>query len=355
MIYLRAYARGNLGDDLFIRKVCNQYKNQKFYLLADKKYKKVFNDIKNLRIMHYSYKILRKNRGNHSKWLKINNRILKRISKKCDTYLYVGGSIFIENEKIGLNALKELKDEMSLFKKSYIIGANFGPYSSSKYFNYVHDELIPFINHISFRDLNSYELFKDRNNTSYAPDIVFSIENDSSTSKCKEVGISLIHHLERKNLKLRYDDYLKELVNLAIIYIKRGFKIRILSFCAYECDPVAIDDFMSKLPAEYENDIVIDYYDGNIDYFIDIISRLEILIATRFHSVVLGFKNNCKVIPICYSNKSVNLLNDLNINEYVTFDTIDRLSTIKFSKISSSKLNYLKKYASEHFNFLDFD
>ena len=356
MIYLRAYARGNLGDDLFIRKVCNQYKNQKFCILADKKYKKVFNDIKNLRIMHYSYKKLRKKRSNHSKWLKLNNKILNKISKKCDTYLYVGGSIFIENSSIGLRAIKELKDEMLLFKKSYIVGANFGPYINKEYLSYVHDELIPSINHISFRDLDSYNLFRDLENTSYAPDIVFSIEDVMfSKKKEKEVGISLIHHLERENLKIHYHDYLNELVNLSIKYIDQGFKVRILSFCAYEKDPVAIDDFMQKIPAKYEKSIIVDYYSGNIDYFLTMISRLDTLIATRFHSIVLGLKSKCKVIPICYSNKSINLLNDLRIKEYVTFDDIDNLSTVKFSKINNDQLRIFEKEAINHFQFLNLD
>lgn len=350
MIYLRAYARGNLGDDLFIREICNKYKNEKIYLLADKKYKKTFKSIKNLKIKSYYYKKLRKIRHNHEKWLKLNTKILSKISKKCDTYIYVGGSIFIENDQTKLMPIKELKDEMLLFKKAYIIGANFGPYTRKEYLSYIHDELIPQLEHISFRDKDSYNLFKDLKNVSYAPDLIFSIKTNASLNKKnREVGFSLIHHLNREYLKVKYNNYINKLVELAINYIKQGYNIRLLSFCAYEQDPLAIEDFIKKIPEEYINHIKIDYYNNNIDSYLEIISKLEILVATRFHSIVLGIKNKCQVIPICYSNKSINLLNDLGINEYITFDNIEKLSELNDIKLRNDKLKAFEKESKKHY------
>lgn len=306
MIYLKAYTRLNLGDDLLIKKICEQYPNEKFCLLADKRYKKIFRDQKNLKVMSTFYKIINKNKKEYSKYLKIKSKILKYISKKCDTFVYVGGSIFIENGSTSLARVKELKEEIDMFKYSYIIDSNFGPYINKEYLNYIYDELIPTLTHITFRDLYSYNLFKDRENVSYAPDIIFSMDkNLVSINKKKEIGVSLVHHLDRKELKENYDEYLIQVANLTKDYIDKGFKVRVLSFCSYEKDPLAIENFMNKVPTTYKDDIIVDYYDGNIMDFMKIFSELDTVIATRFHSIVLGLKYSCKVIPICYRSHFV--------------------------------------------------
>lgn len=353
MIYLKAYTRLNLGDDLFIKKICNEYKDKKFCILADKQYKKVFKDIKNLKVMSYSYNKLNKKKNDLIKWQKENNKILKRISKKCDTYIYIGGSIFIEKDLDSIERVKELNEEVSCFKNSYIIGANFGPCKTKEYLSYIHDELIPNLDYISFRDMDSYKLFKDLKNVIYAPDILFSLDIKRNRQKNKELGISLIHHLEREELKENYDDYLNELVNLSIAHIKKGYTIRLLSFCSYEKDPIAINDFLKKIPKEYKNNIITDYYEGNIDEFLSNFYNLEKIIATRFHSIVLGLKCSHDVIPICYSNKAINLLNDLNIKEYVTFKNIKKLAQINTSRFNLNKLKKIESDSKRHFELLD--
>jgi len=353
MIYLKAYTRINLGDDLFIKKICNKYKNEKFCILADKKYKKVFKDVKNLKIMSYSYNKLNRKKNNPVKWRKEHTKILKLVSKKCDTYIYIGGSIFIEKEENSINRVKELKEEISCFKNSYIIGSNFGPYITDEYLNYVHDELIPILNHITFRDKYSYNLFKDLENTSYAPDILFSLDINKKENINKELGISLIYHLERENLKENYNDYLDELINLSINYINKNYKIRLLSFCTYEKDDLAINDFLKKIPEEYKDNIIVDYYEGDINKFLSTFSKLDTIIATRFHSIVLGIKYRHEVIPICYSNKAVNLLKDLDIKEYVTFKNIKDLSKINSINLQEDKLNKLETKSENHFKNLN--
>ncbi len=353
MIFLKAYTRINLGDDLFIKKICDEYANQKFFILADRKYKKNFKDIKNLKVMSYSYNRLSKKKNNLVKYKKEYNRVLKKISKKCDTYIYIGGSIFIEKGKTSIERVKDLKEEIGCFKRSYIIGANFGPYNTNEYITYVHDELIPSIDYISFRDINSYNLFKDLDNVIYAPDILFSIDLNRRRQKRKEMGISLIHHLDRKELKENYDEYLNQLINLSIKYIDQGYIVRLLSFCSYENDPVAIDDFLKRIPVKYKDNIIVNYYDGNIDDFLEKVSGLDTIIATRFHSIVLGLKYYHKVIPICYSNKSMNLLNDLDIIDYVTFKNIKKMSQINPSKLNFSKLKKIEKCSKKHFELLD--
>lgn len=352
MIYLKAYTRMNLGDDLFIKKICSKYPNQKFCILADKKYKKIFKNIRNLKIMSYNYSNLEKIKRNYAEYRKKHLNFIKRICKKCNAHIYIGGSIFIENGKISLDRTKDLIIEMNNFEDRYIIGANFGPYVSKEYFDCVHDELVPSLNRISFRDLESHNLFDDLENATYAPDVLFSLEVPNNENKKKELGISLIHHLERKELKNKYDEYLEQLKKISIKYIKNGYTIRLFSFCSYEKDNVAIDEFLNRMPTEYKSNIEIEYYEGDIDNMLDKISKLDTIIATRFHSIVLGLKCGCNVIPICYSNKSVNLLNDLKITEYVTFENVERLLELKSNKLTKEELEMIEKKSKQNFEFL---
>ena len=43
-----AYVNGNLGDDLFVKILCERYPNQKFLLCGPKKYKDYFEYLDNL-------------------------------------------------------------------------------------------------------------------------------------------------------------------------------------------------------------------------------------------------------------------------------------------------------------------
>ena len=351
MIFLKAYTRKNLGDDLLIRLVCNDNKDKQFCILADEDYKEIFKDIKNLEIMSEEFKTLEKLKENQEAYYVAHEQIYDALAKKCDVFLYVGGSIFIEWSHASLVGLKKLKSEFIRFKHSYIIGANFGPHKTKDFFDYLHDEIIPNLTHISFRDLESYNLFKDLDNVKYAPDIVFTLDSPAAYKKKKELGISLVHHLEREQLKLNYNTYLESVLKFAGKYIKNDYTIRLLSFCTYEKDDIVITDFLEKMTEEEKSSVKIEHYNGNIDEFLDLFSSFDTVVATRFHAIVLGMKYSCKLFPICYSNKAINMLSDLNITNLITFSNISDLNNVESVEIDRQKLKELNKEANIHFDY----
>ena len=352
MIYIKAYTRLNLGDDLLIKLVCDNNKYEQFCILASKEYVEVFKDTKNIKVMYEEYELLQSFKSNYEKYLEEQNKIITNISSYCDTFLYVGGSIFIEGGPTSVVRVRQLKNEIKSFKNAYIIGANFGPHTTEEYFNCVHDEIIPLLKSITFRDKYSYELFKDLNNVYYAPDIVFSLKAKEEIKKKKEIGISLINQIKIEDkYKNKYNDYLTYIANIIKSYIKDRYNIRILSFCSYEKDDIAINDILNILSNEDKKFITIDYYNGNLEEYINIIASLDTIIATRFHAIVLALKYQCNVIPICYSNKSINLLNDINIKEYISFSNIDELKKIKPYKIDLSIIKTLENESQKHFDY----
>ncbi|ASN05987.1 hypothetical protein [Virgibacillus necropolis] len=128
-ILVNAYFSQNLGDDLFLKVLFDRYPNVDWYLLtSNTKYNGIFKKYKNVSIlksMSVNFFGIRKIDAFH----KINKLLLKY--KKYDALLNIGGSIFMEG--IGweeaLIKRRVLPDEFNrLKKKSFIIGANFGPF-----------------------------------------------------------------------------------------------------------------------------------------------------------------------------------------------------------------------------------
>src|SRR5699024_7019939 len=95
-ILIRVYSATNLGDDLFIKILCNRYPSHKFYIIADKKHSKPFKSIPNLKVInHASFidKVILKLGFRFTSY----NFLSKKLAKRTDSVIHIGGSIFIEN------------------------------------------------------------------------------------------------------------------------------------------------------------------------------------------------------------------------------------------------------------------
>lgn len=352
-VYIKAYTKFNLGNDLFIRALCNRYSDVKFYLVADEKYKEAFKDIKNLEVKFVNKSLIQK-------VLKLENKkdfdsLCKSTLKKCKSLVYVGGDIFVEPDSHKFEKLDILKDDILKVDNAYIISANFGPYETDSYYEYINQKIIPKLKSICFRDKYSFEKFNDNKNVRYAPDVVFSMDfSKYKVEPKKEIGISIINHLERKNIKEYYEKYQNKIIEIIKYYTKLGYKIKLFSFCEYEKDDEAIREIIEKIDdTTYTNNIEIVKYTGDIDKFLNAFASVEILFATRFYSMILGFKLINKVVPICYSEKLVNTLHDINFEgNYYNFYNVDKLDYVEI-KDSKLNMNKIKKDATEQFLDLD--
>lgn len=337
-VYVKAYTRLNVGDDLFVFILCNRYPKYEFYIKESAPYTDVFKTIPNINILPDIQNI------------------------QFDAIVYIGGSIFIENSANSILRVLDLKKEIVKDNiPTYIIGANFGPYTSQEYFSTVKNKLLPYIKSITFRDKFSYNLFQDMPNVNYAPDVILSIDTNNikedvslkkSNKSTGEIGISVIHHLERENLKNNYNDYINKLYEISQYYINLGYNIRLFSFCEYEKDMIAINDLIAKMTDEQLNHIFITNYTGNIKEVLNKISCLKLFITSRFHAMILGFKFNIPIIPICYSDKSINVLKDLDFPATNIY-TFDNLNNINYMEIPN--VFYTNAINDAYKQFKDFD
>ena len=323
-VFILAYSKVNLGDDLFIDILVNRYKNVQFFTRAIQEKTYIYNKNANLHFKDYTLEDL-----------------AKISSKEFDAIVYIGGSIFMEHAG-GVERIKKLNAIATNCKQNnvpfFFISSNFGPYKTPEYKREV-QKLMRNITDICFRDRQSYETFNKYQSVRYAPDVVFSYNRPVRVKK-DTVGISVLNFKYRKELKFYQRNYYEVLINSLISYIKQGKTVTLFSFCEYEGDEDSIDFIISELPARYADKIQIERYRGKLDDFIKKYSSMEYFLCSRFHSMVLSAVFKQKVSILSYSNKIVNVIYDLHLcKEYYNVSEINNIKDIKLENFDKLRIN----------------
>lgn len=353
--------QGNLGDDLMVRVLCERYPQTRFLLYADESYKERYRDLSNVkvysptdRISNYIERIIWKvKKKDHGMW--------RLLVKMADVTVYIGGSIFVQHFDDFRNVHGDL-DLARRSKKIYVVGANFGPYTDEKFYEAYKDVFLEY-DGVCFRDSYSKELFKEFPHIRYAPDVVFNYPISQDTIEKKQVLFSVISLKERDGkfpLAQYSEEYDQAMVKLAEIFIKKGYQVKFVSFCKFEKDEDVIQRIVSAIPQEYQKKITTVLYEKSNEEVIRAFEESEIIVGTRFHSIILGWLAKKKVLPIVYNKKITNILADnhvslsINISELpdMTEDGLEK----KVEEIIASKAfcpEQLVKEADKQFQDLD--
>lgn len=350
-ILIKAYAQLNLGDDLFIKLLCERYKDVEFYLYATEEYKNLKGiESENLKLL-YSDSFQKKLINKIGRKLGIANVLEDKLCKEMDGVVNIGGSIFMEND-FSMEDFKIRERNLKNGKNYFIMGANFGPYKTEEYLN-MYREFFKKCKDICFRDNYSYELFKELPNVRVGKDIVFSIKGEKKEGEY--ILFSLI--LPKKKSGLSEDQYFTNLKNLVFDLVKDGKKVKFISFCSGEGDEEAIEKLSNMIPNEYQKNISKYFYRGDLKEALEVIENSSAVVATRFHAMILGFAFGKKVLPISYSNKMVNVLNDIDFKgKYATFSNFKNLNMEVLNenpRVSEEQLESLAIDGELHFKELD--
>ncbi|UPO87336.1 polysaccharide pyruvyl transferase family protein [Niallia sp. Man26] len=352
-VFISAYLNNNLGDDLFVKILCERYPQTQFYIYDSKKKLSVFSEIKNLNYVYknFLFKVIDKFSN-----LYFNRSLIKSIiGLFMDAHIYIGGSLFMEKE----NWEKKIKiDNGKLInnKRNFLLGCNFGPFENIDFLER-YKKVFERYDDICFRDYKSYELFKELSCVRVAQDVVFNLNyQKDNISKEKNIGISLIDLTNRDDLARFKEVYLLKLKDICEYYIKLDYNITLFSFCKYEGDEKAIEELLELVDENKKHKINVFNYENNLDLALTEFNKVETIYATRFHSMILGFLLNKKVYPIIYSKKMTNVLKDINFQgEYCNIEDIEKLETQALENLSYKKLNMEYIIDDSKLQFLNLD
>lgn len=347
-IYVEAFLAHNLGDDLFLQILSNRYKDNAFITLAYDKY----DNFSNIKIYG-------------GKFISLINKAIKLItckkknlnlilSQRSKINIVIGGSMFMETvEMKNYNNFKKYINEKIKCKNTYILGANFGPYKNLEYKN-EYEKYFSKVNDVCFRDNYSFQLFNKLKNVRIAPDIVFSLNTTKfNITNRKRVVVSVID-LESNPKLSKFETVYKKNINALIkFFYNKDYEIILMSFCKNDKDEIMVNKIANECI-----DIPVSkyFYNGNIDEALSIIADSQIVIGSRFHANILGMIFNKTIIPIAYSDKTINVLKDLNFKG--TILDIRKMDNYELNCDSINlsykiDVNMQKKNALNHFSELD--
>lgn len=308
-VLIYAYTKYNLGDDLLIQMLCNRYSNVQFYLYTYPEYQAVFENCPNLKVMSNA-NIVSKIVNGMGRLLKNKNAYENIIAKQCDICVCITGSLFIQGEEDWQPYLTYMKSRQIPGIPYYQLGSNFGPYKDRGFYEGF-KEFFSNCEDVCFREKFSYDLFSDLKNVRVAPDVVFSGRFPVCKAE-KRVSISVINLNNRGELEKYQFQYRDFIVDVCRYYYKKGYQVNLMSFCKDEGDEIMIDEVLQELSSKERKAVIPVLYRGDINEILNLISCSEVVVATRFHAMILGWCMKKKVLPIIYSPKMEHVIEEIN-------------------------------------------
>ncbi|NGP76689.1 polysaccharide pyruvyl transferase family protein [Balneolaceae bacterium YR4-1] len=184
-------------------------------------------------------------------------------------------------------------------------------------------------NYLSYRDVGSKKLIEEYINGPEGPvypDLAHGLKTKPDdtlrSDKQKTVAINLMPVYDSRYYPIsnpeKYGNYLDQIAKFIDKVIEQGFRVYLYN--NHTSDLLVIDDMLARLKNTESIDMekVYVFRNEKVEDLINTISSADVIVATRFHSIVLPL-NMCKpVLGICYHRKSKELLNDVGFeNSYV--------------------------------------
>lgn len=339
-VFLMAYLRKNFGDDLFVKMLLEKYKNIDFYIKHDKyEFLDILDKYENLHVLT----------GKDT-----DEELYKIDVNEYDSYVYIGGSIFMEGGSC-YNLSEKFYDFVKKCKESNkpfcYISCNYGPYQTQEYFE-LSKRNFKECTDICFRDLYSYNLFSDMGTVRYAPDFAFSYNTPKVEKQKNTVGITVINLNIRKDLKDKNDEYIEFLERNINNYISLGKEVFLFSFCKNEGDEETIENICKMFPSEKKLHVV--KYMGEVDKFLKQYNSMEYMICARFHAMILSAIAMQKMYIMSYSKKIDRVNDDLNLDiPVLNINKLEdkcNLQLKDFKSVDSEKLQRISKEAKKQDN-----
>lgn len=346
---ISSYLDMNLGDSLLLESLLNHFIHYDCYVIADNKatYKWIEDQYSNVTVIN------EKN---------INDLFLRDISD----YIKIGGSIFQHNYWYeGIFRYKELK-KIWYYKskglKIHIVNCNIGPINSNIGIGSTKG-ILKIADTISCRDNKSLDFIKrcvNPNKVAKFIDLVFACDMKKHQDSQEFIlGISVytayIKHLMNKNFQ-----YCQQLEALIDNYYSqnKNLKVKLFVFDTFRNNDFPNTWILYQYCKNKNIDVEIIAYNGYSSIMINEMAKCSLIIGTRFHSIVISIKLQIPLIPVSYSNKTVDFLHDLgytgplfSFGEAIENDN-ESLNYQRFFKLSEQEIQNYSSEAKKHIDFL---
>ena len=361
---IRAYLAENFGDDLFVYILCNRYPGTQFYLVGEESKRYIEHCADNLKfvsadsffskILNKKHKLKMKLQGKKYQILR-EEAVLNEMCKLFKHNILVTGSFYIQSPYWdGI-----IRDKEWYETKPYILGCNFGPYYDKEYYQ-IYRELFKNAAQVCFREQYSYQLFKNLKNVSWAPDLVFNLDISKYDIIDNDyIIVSVVNLLKDDDMQMKdiQDSYIHFLVDVINKLTVKRKKVVLMSFCCRQGDTKVIDAIM-KLVDNRQYVTIYEYKEYGIEKSIELFSKCSGVIATRYHAMILGMLFRKPLVPIVYSEKMLNVLNDmgysgrvLNVNS-LSNEHIENIEDLMF-KLQDDVIDRQIERAQLQFEYLD--
>jgi colanic acid/amylovoran biosynthesis protein len=303
------YNRVNLGDDLLVHILASRYRNDisitangSTALTGLPNVSTITTRRGSARLNRLADKVLNRPRVNH--------RELATAAQSHDALVHIGGSIFIERNDTQDYWEREAEYYASLPVPYFIIDANFGPYVRPEFPDLVR-RILAGAADVCLRDEESFSRFSDLGNVRLAPDAGFTIQPHPSSMQTDVVfSVMDLTATHGESIARSYEaacaDAVRDLV-------RGGRSVLLMSFCEFQRDQIAAERILAlaDLTGGSTDRAAIYRYTGDLDEALGILSTTGLIVGTRFHATVIGVALGIPTLPIVYSRKTSNMLDEI--------------------------------------------
>lgn len=333
-----AYLENNLGDDIFVQLLCKRYPEADFYVAQPRVHNVSLSALPNL---YFSKKMKKLDAAFDEK---VVSKGVQKYYSQFDACVVIGGSIFMQNSNMWRRQVIRFKNRLAVSKHLYVIGANWGPFTDNNFLS-EYSPLFEKTSDICFRDLDSTSYFHNISSIRYAPDVLLTYGNVHADSE-NIVVISLIDSSwagrpkeQYVELKAHSSEYENLLFDVCKEFSDMGYKICLMSFCQTQKDDAAAVRLQERCVEAGIYGVDTFSYTGDIDSAIHELASAKYIIATRFHSMILGWLFNKPTFPIIYDNKQRTVIKDINFPNKYCF--LKRIGNISAKDVVLSLQNYI--------------
>ena len=326
----------NFGDDLMLVELLRGFPKNRFYINCDKS-------------MHAFY---------HDIFKEFQNFVLTDIPlKKVHKFgfgffqfiVLIGGSTLQGSRNKGCyyRFLNVVSISLArIFKTKYcIVGCNTGPFINKFTEFFVKLEL-RCASFITTRDDASFNLISIANKKAKKykiPDMLFDLGEKYNTKKSSDInhlGICAFNSPKDSLASDKKNSFFAEVIDEYINIT--GGKVSLFAFDIGKQNDMVIAKKIYDLVNNKSNVNIVSHSTNYYD-IVNGIAECSKVVAVRFHSAIIALSLNIPVIPVIYSNKMSNLLDDLGYNsQYIYLDKIENMDTKTFLNVIMNSSDDLK-------------